>query len=140
MWLRFRSEYWAAWAIKISLTPPLLLVFYTKPGKWAVGYLCVRIIYFVCFYDLSFEFWNYSDSVVLLVFSIFTPFLSTIHSKYFVFSFVYWTIWLPAILNSNTEHGISYITYGDTDFEIVILCFPFYCNKYPQYVRKRVSK
>jgi hypothetical protein len=30
------------------------------------GYLW--IIYFVCFYDLSFEFWNYSDSVVLLVF------------------------------------------------------------------------
>jgi hypothetical protein len=38
------------------------------------------------------------------------------------------------------DFGISYIAYGDTDFEIVILCFPFYCNKYPQYVRKRVSK
>ena len=31
------------------------------------GNLCLRAMYFVCFYDPSFVFWNYSDSVVLLV-------------------------------------------------------------------------
>jgi hypothetical protein len=40
----------------------------TKPGKWAVSYLCVKGMNFTSFYDFSIVFWNCSDSVVYFAF------------------------------------------------------------------------
>jgi hypothetical protein len=47
--------YWSAWI-------------HTKPGRWAVMYMCFRGIHLTSFCEFSIGFWNFSDIVVFFVF------------------------------------------------------------------------
>jgi len=68
--------------IKIFLNPA---TFYwsasTKPEKWAVIYLCVKVIDFFSFYDFDILFWSCSESVVFFVFILLALYICLLYPR-----------------------------------------------------------